>query len=219
MPYGERRLVGVGLKGFAGLTYGFRTDVADATSTALGHQVILASGGGYKPGTVFGANSPKPPRARKFFGTANKGYEESFVNADSIAAARTAGWDIRAGTIRAFRGASGFSRLVFVPYRPFGATDGINYGWNMPLFQYNKLTATDKGALGIEDVTDANYTTVLYGINNPRPKRANKRISTTDGAVISMTTFVASTKEDTVGDAGSGWKLVGGGGGGIPFGL
>ncbi|MBD1899264.1 hypothetical protein NDI44_08670 [Trichocoleus sp. DQ-A3] len=219
MPYGERRLVGVDIKGMPGVRYAFRTDVSTGTSTALGHQEIIGASGGFVPGVVFGANSPKPPTARKFFGTAGKGYESSFVDDGSIATARAAGWEIKAGSIAGFRGAAGFVRSVFVPYRPFGATTAINYAWKMPLYQYNKLTTTDKTALGIEDVTNNNYTTVLFGINNPKPNRANKRVSTTDGQVISITTFVAAAKEDTVGDNNSGWKLVGAGGGGIPFGL
>lgn len=87
------RLVGVKMSTLPGVVYGFRTNIASASSTKLGHVAIL-NGGDYIRGVLLGVNSPKPPRAKKFFGTGTKANESSFVDKDAIDAARTDGWTI-----------------------------------------------------------------------------------------------------------------------------
>lgn len=207
MPYGTRRQVGVKLALIPGLVFGFRTDVADATSTALGHVNVL-SGGTYIAGTVFGINSPKPPVARKFFGTGTKKYESSYVDKDKIDDARTAGWIVKPGKNRRAR-STAFSKLVYVDLKivdavaaegstPAAPAVTVKYAWKMPAYQYAKLTAADKTTLGISDLDADDVKEAMFGANSPRPYRASKTITTTDGVQQTISTFVASNKIDSL---------------------
>lgn len=216
MPYGERRLVAVPMQLIPGLLYAFRTDVASATSTALGH-VDAVSGSGYKAGVVFGINSPKPPRARKLFATGNKRNEESYIAHDKIATARADGWDIKPGKIATLRNTS-FSKVVSVDYKlidAVAASEGVEasptrtmkYAWRMPQYQYAKLLGADKTALSIEDFDQSKRGEYIMGADkgSARPFRASKRV-TADGQVIKITTFVAYNKADNL---TNGWALEG----------
>lgn len=215
MPYGERREVAVALDLIPGLLYAFRTDVDNTTSTALGH-VAAAQGSGYKPGVVFGINSPKPPRASKLFATGTKRNEESFIASDKIATARTAGWKIKPGKISKLRNTP-FSKIVSVDYKlidAIAASEGVEaspvrtmkYAWRMPQYQYAKLLTADKTALGIEDFDPDDRGKYIMGAskNSARPFRASKTI-TVDGRPLTMTTFVAHNKVDSL---TQGWALV-----------
>lgn len=216
MPYGERREVAVSMQLIPGLLYAFRTDVATATSTALGH-VDAISGSGYKPGVVFGINSPKPPRAKKLFATGNKRYEESYIDHSKIATAKADSWEVRPGKIASLRNTS-FSKVVSVDYKlidAVAASQGVEassvrtmkYAWRMPQYQYAKLLASDKSALGIEDYDQSKRGEYILGASkgSARPFRATKTI-TADGRAIKLTTFVAYNKADSLTE---GWALVG----------
>lgn len=208
MPYGTRRQVAVKLIQIPGLLYAFYTDVADTTSTALGHINVLNADGSYKPGVVFGINSPKPPKASKNFGTGTKRSETSFISPDKIGTARTDGWKITPGKTARAKSTT-FSKLVYVEYKildevkdeggnvtsPIAA---IKYCWRMPGYQYAKLLATDKEALGIKDADPSEIHTLVMGANNPKPNRANKTTTSTDGKTQSITTFVSSAKQDNL---------------------
>lgn len=204
MPYGTKRLVSIPVAGITGLLYGFSTDVSTATSTALGHADASADGV-VKPGTVFGANSPKPPRATKQFDSAVKGTESSFIASASIAAAKAAGWKISPGKIR-FPSTTKFSVPVMVAYKPYGSTGTVNYAWNMPKYQHALIESALEG-LGIEVITGQNYNQAVFGINNPRPGRA-KLVVTGEGGTNTLTTFVSTAKEDSL---PTGWALASGG--------
>jgi hypothetical protein len=215
MPYGERRLVAVPMQLIPGLLFGFRTDVATTTSTALGHVAALNNGVS-NPGVVFGINSPKPPRAKKLFATGNKRYEESYIDHSKIATARADGWDIKPGKIASLRNTS-FSKVVFVDYKLIDAVEAsegveaspvrtMKYAWRMPQYQYAKLTTTDKTTLGIQDFVAADRGEYIMGAakNSARPKRARKTVIA-DGVAQNISTFVAYNKEDSL---ANGWALI-----------
>lgn len=218
MLYGVRREVAVSMALIPGLLYSFRTDVDESTSTALGHTPALL-GSGYKPGVVFGINSPKPPRAKKLFASGNKRYEESFISTGSIDTARSAGWEIRPGKIISLRSTK-FSKVVSVDYKlidAVAAAEGVDgspvrtmkYAWRMPQYQYEKLLASDKAALGIEDFDQTKRGEYIVGANSARPRRAVKTI-TAGGRTVRMTTFAAYNKVDDLdGGAGvAGWTSL-----------
>lgn len=196
MPYGDRRQVAVQSPGDANVLHGFNTDVSAATSAALGHTAVDASN---LASTIFGINSPKPATAKKFFGTADKGYEQSFIAAGSIATARADGWEIKPGKIMTF-GNTTFARVCYVEARVSQASpNSYFFAWRMPLWQYNAITAEEKTALGIETYNPTNDqpTQMVFGVTSKlnRPKRARKR-STVNGRVRVIQTFVDYTKED-----------------------
>lgn len=199
--YGPRVLRSVSMKGFQA-RYGFLTSLPEAEAVVLGQITALSNNGTLLPGVVVGANSPKPPKANRVRATGET--DTSFVNYADIAAARAAGWTIRAGKIRIPR-TTLRARPVYVESLagPEDATIRIRYGWNMPLTQYNEVGA-DRAALGIVDIDETNYGEVLFGINNPKPKRAVRRRAA--GGVV--TTFVGSAAENAL---PANWSLVGGG--------
>lgn len=212
MPYGARRLVAVPLSLIPGLMYGFRTDVADATSTALGHVDALDASGNYIRGVAFGVNSPKPPKAKKFFGTGTKKFESSFVAPARIDPARADGWVVTPGKVGRAR-STAFSKLVYVDHKLADPVDAagttaalegivVRYAWRMPLYQYNKLTATDKTTIGLSDASPDDVRTLLLGLNSPKPGRASKTI-TVDGRQQTITTFVSHNKRDSL---ANGWS-------------
>lgn len=207
MPYGTRRQVAVKLVQIPGLLYAFYTDVADTTSTALGHIDVLNADGSYKPGVVFGINSPKPPKASKNFGTGTKRSETSFIDPSKIDAARADGWKITPGKTARVKNTA-FSKLVSVDYKILDEVKdeagnvtspvaAIKYCWRMPQYQYAKLLTSDKAALGIEDADPKNARILVMGANSPKPNRATKSI-TADGKVSNITTFVSSAKQDNL---------------------
>lgn len=211
MPYGTRRLVAVNLVSIPGVKYGFRTDVADTTSTALGHLDAIDGSGNYIAGLALGINSPKPAKARKYFGTATKKYESSFVDPAKVDSARADGWAIIPGKTGRARSTS-HSKLVYVDHKladavstatnaPPQAAITVKYAWRMPLYQYNKLLDSDKTMLGLEDGNPNDVKTYLLGLNNPKPRRASKTISTANG-LQTITTFVAWNKSDNL---SNGW--------------
>ncbi len=211
MPYGTRRVVAVALGAIPGLKYGFKTDVADATSTILGHVAAIDASGNYIAGVAFGINSPKPPKAKKFFGSATKRFESSFVDKDAVNNARADGWIITPGKRQNAR-STDFSKLVYVDFKvqdavaavggtPAVAAITIKYCWRIPQYQYVKFLATDKDILGIKDVTSADVRELIIGLNNPKPRRASKTVII-NGKEQTYSTFVASDKVDTLPSGG-----------------
>lgn len=218
MPYGVRREVAVPMLLIPGLLFAFRTDVDGTTSTKLGHTPALV-GSGYKPGVVFGINSPKPPRARKMFATGNKHSEESYIAHTQIDAARADGWEIRPGKILSLRNTK-FSKVVSVDFKIIDAVEAsegveastaktMKYAWRMPQYQYAKLLTGDKTALGIEDFDPTKRGEYIIGANSVRPRRAFKTI-TAGGVTARVSTFAAWNKADDLdgSDAKAGWSVL-----------
>lgn len=199
----KRDLKIVPLKGFTP-TYAFRTTIDGASATALGHASGVDAQGKLVAGAVLGASSPKPPRASKR--TEAKGNESSFLNYNNVAALRADGWTITSGSI-AVPSATDLATPVFVEITNGAVT--IRYGWLISKAQL-ALIGGDAANLGIELVTENNYDTVIFGVNNPKPKRAKKELAT--GGRI--TTFVSTAAEDSL---PAGWSL--GGGKRLQFGL
>lgn len=139
------------------IRYGFLTNIDAADGVALGHQDANAA----VNGLVFGANSPKPARASRKRAT---GTTSSFIDWNSVAAARTAGWSIGKASIRR-GGTTAKSRVVAVTFQ------GITYAWNMPLDTYNNIGAGDRQTLGLRD-TDTNDTDLVFGADSPKPPKA-----------------------------------------------
>lgn len=203
----DSRIVSIAVKNMT-IRYGFRTTLTAAKGTVLGHAVGVDANGVLLPGVILGANSPKPPRAAIKRATGE--LDSSFVSTEAIAGARTAGWKVTAGQITIPR-RTPLSIPVFVRVDS-GSGDGApnyNYGWRMPKFQYD-LIAGEFGVLGITEVTSANYGSVWFGVNSPKPARATKAIDTNSD----ISTFVASAKEAGIGVNAdgdpTGWSLVGG---------
>jgi len=200
--YKESSLVSVDLRGFTGVRYGFRTKVdKDSTGTALGHQDALTASGTLSAGVVMGANSPKPPRATRV--TADDGYESSFFGNSVLAALKAdPEWTLTPGRIRR-PAATARSVPVYVEAR--GATSGTyKYAWMMPRAQYVILTALLTN-LGISEVTDDDYDEILFGINKPKPLRAQGPAGTGNQKT---STFISAARADSL---PAGWSLKGSG--------
>jgi hypothetical protein len=169
---GPKRLVAV--TPFAGspLKYGFQTNIDQAQSTQLGHQAVNNFAAGY----IFGANAPKPARARKKFAS---GVVSSFINAGSVTNARTQGWAVGKGRYRA-GGSTPKGKAVYV------TMTGVKYAWIMP-----NSTAQRMGAsvtqLGIKIATSADKD-LVFGASYPKPPRASRSIASSGGSSI-ITTF------------------------------
>lgn len=139
------------------IRYGFLTNIDAADGATLGHQDANAA----VAGLVFGANSPKPARASRKRAT---GTTSSFIDWNSIPAARAAGWSTGKASIRR-GGTTAKSRVVAVTF------NGITYAWNMPLDTYNNIGAADRQTLGVRD-TDTNDTDLVFGADSPKPPKA-----------------------------------------------
>jgi len=205
MGYGESRLVAVQLINIPGLKYGFRTSIAEASSTKLGH-IAGMEGGNLIRGLVLGINSPKPPKAKKRFASTTKNYESSFIDPTAIDVARADGWTISLGKPFKGRVSTKYSKLVYVDHKIAdavmeGQTESlpgviVKYAWRMPIYQYTQLGA-DKAALGITDVTLNDLNEVIYGANSTKPARVSKEI-VVNGVPAKITTFVAHNKADSL---------------------
>lgn len=205
MAYGTRRVVAVPFLEIPGLLYGFRTSVEDASSTALGHIAALGADGKYIRGVVLGVNSPKPPKAKKFFGSATKRHESSFIDPAKINAARAAGWKITPPLIQRMK-STAYSKAVYIDTKiadpAVNAQNAetapaviVKYAWRMPKEQYDKIGA-DRVKLGITDVTSSDLGNLVLGASY-KPFRASKTI-VEGSTAITITTFVAHNKIDSL---------------------
>lgn len=201
----ESRLVGVTMSSLPGVVYGFRTNIASTSSTKLGHVSILNASGDYIRGVLLGINSPKPPRAKKFFGTGTKANESSFIDKGAIDTARADGWTIAPAARPKRRKSSAFSKAVYVEFKVADptdaqATDGvtIKYAWSMRMATYNAIAA-DRAALGIQDVTGDDVVVVGSKFKPPSVSKT----TVTNGKRTTVRTFCASNKLDSLPD---GWS-------------
>jgi hypothetical protein len=188
--YDDRQLVFVTPFTGSPIKYGFMTNVDASVGTALGHTAVT---GAYPVGLVIGANAPKPPRATRIRAT---GAESSFVDAESIAAARAAGWRIRPGKVR-IGSSGGKSKCVYVLH------EGNKLAWNMPNTLYSRITAGDRTALGILDAA-ANDEDLIFGVSYPRLPRVGYIAAGSAGTDL-LSTFCDPSKLDSL---PTGWRSV-----------
>lgn len=185
--------------------YAFRTTIESTTGTVLGHTAATGKNNDLVAGVILGANSPKPFRASSEQGGTRRS-ESSFIANNKIGTAKAAGWTITAPKYRSAP-ISGRSKLVFVGTK-VGATV-INYGWAMPNYQYEKISA-ELATLGITEIdtkSDIAETKAFFGVNVPRPGRASKEIAggTAGSGGGLLTTFVSDTKADDA--IAAGWRV------------
>lgn len=187
MPYGPQRLVHVVPFTASTILYGFRTNTDAANSTALGHTAVT---GAFPTGLVIGANSPKPPRARRITAT---GVESSFCSVAAKATAIAAGWKVGFGKTRR-ASSSAKSRTVYITH------EGNKIAWKMPQFLYAKISA-DIAALGILEATGAEKD-LVFGASFPRMPRVKRFNFATQE---SYTTFC---DPDALASLPTGWTTV-----------
>lgn len=151
------------------LKYGFRTnqDFYIAHGEALGQEAYAN-----QAGVFFGANSPKPAKATKEFSGGSKG---SFCSTNKIDDLKLADWIItRKARIRGVKTA-GKTRTVYVDM-----PGGYKHAWNIPAAEMDLATN-----LGFVAATGSDASSLIWGINFPKPPRALKR---TDG--VSRSSFI-----------------------------
>lgn len=185
--YGARTLVFVTPFDGATVKYGFLTNVDSAAQTALGHTAVT---GAYPTGLVIGANSPKPPRAKKITAT---GIESSFVDTTKITTAKAAGWKISAGKVRT-GASSAKSKTVKVTF------ESNELAWKMPNYLYSKISG-DLAGLGILDAASTDLD-LVFGVRYPKLPRVAKIDATTGNR---YTTFCDPEALDNLPE---GWTTV-----------
>lgn len=192
-----------------GVIYAFETNVDTEERVALGHTAIT---GAYPPGSFIGANSPKPRRARRLSGA---GWNSSFCAETPavITALKAAGWQVgRPPKKRAIIPATlASARVVTV----FVQIAGIKYAWNMPKETFNKITQAILTLLGVENATNVDLNTLVWGSTIPKPARAQFILTNGGGPVgpggaaidgqDTLTTFVTPSIEDSL---PAGWKII-----------
>ncbi|MEM6836890.1 MAG: hypothetical protein AAF609_08535 [Cyanobacteria bacterium P01_C01_bin.120] len=181
--YDDKRPVSVSPFNGSNVRYGFLTNIDAADSSVLGQQDANDRN---QAGLVFGANSPKPARASR---KRAAGTTSSFIDWNSIAAARTSGWSIGKASVRR-GGRTAKTRIVAVTFQ------GITYAWNMPNDTYANIGAADLQTLGVRD-TDTNDTDLVFGVDSPKPPKA-----TFDAGDNQYTTFY----DPTNGNLPEGWS-------------
>jgi hypothetical protein len=173
--------VTVTINGYTGLRYGFLSRIREALMDNLGQTKIYSTISDMT-GIVFGANSPKPPRASKLFAT---GYESSFCSSDKIASLKADGWQIKRAKKARMPITTDRSKAYYV------TINGIKRAWNsansatMPT---SLITAT-----GIKEATKTE-TGLIWGASFPFPSKARTVLA--DGSTYS--TFVDPSKEDSL---------------------
>lgn len=191
MPYGKQRLVSVVPYTGSTLKYGFRTNVDAAVSTALGHAAVTITDGSYPTGFCLGANYPKPARASRKRTT---GYQSSWCDAGSRAAARTAGWTVGPARVKRANDTTR-TKCVYITF------EGNKFGWRMPIALHTKISA-DLADLGILEAT-AGDKDIAFGVSIPRFPKVSKA-NDTNGEVY--TTFCDPEALDLA--AAGGWSTV-----------
>lgn len=199
--YGARNLRAVNmLVGGVNAFYVFKTNVDASEVAELGQVPAETLAGGTQPVFVgTGRNGrPRPARMKK-----KKEGITSLCSTSSIATAiATRRWQIvkrpvyqgkiaqkstTFGTPIAGGEAAKGSMLVVV------ATSGLNFGWRMPAQQFNKITAAEATGLGITiPNTDLEFRSLLVRADLPRPGRAFRSLTTTDGT-LRIETFIGDS--------------------------
>lgn len=142
-----------------GLKYGFRTTktVHNAHGAILGQDTYQSA-----PGVFFGANSPKPAKATLETPTGNV---SSYCSTAKIDDLKAANWTItRRNSIRGVKTA-GRTRTVYVDM-----PGGYKYAWNITAAE-----AALASTLGFTAATGADASSLIWGVNYPKPPRASKK--------------------------------------------
>lgn len=176
----DRRPVTVTISDYTA-EYGFLTSLADADSASLGHSAFTGSEQSTSVPVFFGANRPKPARARKKSDGTSSFY--------SHGTALPTGWvTSKKITLQPFPGSSAKSKYVYVKID----TNNL-YVWAMPLDTYNSV-GSDREGLGIKDLTSSDKG--WLGANSiertsagklGKPPRARKVVSGDTGTDIIST--------------------------------
>jgi hypothetical protein len=182
---GPKRLVAVVPFLGSPLKYGFSTNIDQAQSTQLGQVAV----NNLAPGYIYGANAPKPARARKRFAS---GVVSSFISAGSVASARSQGWSVGKGHFRT-GGSTPKGKVVYVTMA------GVKYGWVMPNTTAQRIGGS-LAQLGIKIATSADKD-IVFGASYPTPPKASRAIAAT-GSIVS--TFYDPSISLPAGWAGSG---------------
>lgn len=139
------------------------------------------------------ANSPKIPRVSVIVGNRKK---TTLCNA-AVASA--------AGNVltprNQFKGIASTTAKVVSCYVEIY---GIKYAWNMPRWQYDKISG-ELSALGIELATKVDIPTLVWGASAPYPARAEKFDAAGEDNGNTYGTFCSQAKED---DLPEGWIKV-----------
>lgn len=167
---GERIPLHVKFKnGGVEIDYGFLSNIPGTYHEELGIVKWISA-----QGVVFGANAPKPGRARKDFlsasnpeGTSQQANSIScFFSEDKRSALKTAGWDLTGATKTRGLKQTGKTRTVYV-----GMPGGRKYAWNLTV---DELAYID--ILGIKLATANDAPGLIFG-SDPKPPRASKLIN------------------------------------------
>lgn len=184
---GPKRLVAVTPFQGSPIKYGFHTNIDQAQSTQLGHAPVNTFAAGF----VFGANAPKPARARKKFAS---GVVSSFISAGSVASARSQNWTIGKGRYRT-GGSTPKGKTVYV------TIGGVKYGWIMP----NSTAQRMGGSLASLGIREAQSTDkdIVFGASYPKPPQASRSVNSASGTSTLRTFYDPSVTLP------AGWKASG----------
>jgi hypothetical protein len=171
---GPKRMVAVVPFMGSSLKYGFHTNIDQAQSTQLGHAPVNTRS---VPGFIYGANAPKPARARKRFAS---GVVSSF-------------WSVGKGRFRT-GGNTPKGKVVYV------TISGVKYGWVMPNTTAQRMGGS-LAQLGIRTSTSQDKD-IVFGASYPTPPKASRPMAGGTGSVIS--TFYDSSVNLPPGWLGSG---------------
>jgi hypothetical protein len=164
--YNDATLVTVGVSGFTGLQYGFRSRLKSSLRDDLG-QVLISSTTSLQ-GLVIGVNSPKPTRATKEFAT---GSESSFADPTKFTTLRTAGWTLTRSKAIQQGGNTANSTVYYL------TVNGIKYAFRSANTPTGLTGVPDRTAIGLKQPTE-NDKDLVFGASFPKPPRFKKKLDT-----------------------------------------
>jgi hypothetical protein len=136
------------------------------------------------------ANSPKIPRISMVVGAKKK---TTFCNAATVPPQGANSGDVQ-NAKRIFRSIASPTALVVSVYVDLF---GIKIAWNMPRFQYDKISA-EFGGLGIEISAPTDEPELVWGATAPRPARVRKFDPNGEEGGNTYTTYCSLAKEDSL---------------------
>jgi hypothetical protein len=144
------------------------------------------------------ANSPKIPRVSVVVGAKKK---TTFCNAATVPPQGTNSGETQYAK-KIFKSIASPTALVVSVYV---VIFGIKFAWNMPRFQYDKISA-DLGGLGIDIATSTDEPDLVWGATAPRPARVRKFDPNGEDGGNTYTTYCSLAKENSL---PPGWIKVG----------
>ncbi|MEB3341425.1 hypothetical protein [Okeania sp.] len=137
-----------------------------------------------KAGAVIGANAPKPHRATKYLSSGET--ESSYISDEKITEA-SATWSIQSPKFKS-PPLSDRSTLVYVLTKV--GTSDVPYGWAMPNYQMDAISAEGLTNLGIVTIpSDAiPESLALFGLNAPKLGKVKQDYSKLPGKEADETT-------------------------------